>query len=326
MGKTVALTFDDGPGDSTAAIVAILKAYDVPATFFNIGENEAARPADVVAEADAGFVLGDHTWNHPIMTTVSRIEQASEIEETIATQVSLIGLPPCVFRPPYGDYNATTLALTSANHLAVWMWSVDPQDWEADGSSSSYWVNRIISTAESEAGALDNPVIVFHNQTAGNPATVEALPTVITWLKDQGYTFVDAFGRAGPPLECDSPSGIFDKAQTAAPTGLSSEESLATGQSLASPDRQCRLVMQRDGNLVLESAYGEPLWATSTNGNAGARAVMTSSGNLVVESVSGVTLWSSDLSGYAGARLNVLDAASVVVDASSGGPVWASKP
>ena len=42
--KTVAMTFDDGPGKSTSAILSVLAQYQVPATFFNIGENMATRP------------------------------------------------------------------------------------------------------------------------------------------------------------------------------------------------------------------------------------------------------------------------------------------
>jgi len=62
--KTVALTFDDGPGKSTAAILAILARYRVPATFFNIGVNMAPRPALVRAEVKGGYAMGNHTWNH----------------------------------------------------------------------------------------------------------------------------------------------------------------------------------------------------------------------------------------------------------------------
>ena len=60
-GKTVALTFDDGPGASTASIVSILAEYGIPATFFNLGQNMAARAALVQQEATMGYELGDHT-------------------------------------------------------------------------------------------------------------------------------------------------------------------------------------------------------------------------------------------------------------------------
>ena len=198
-GKTVALTFDDGPGPSTSAILSILESFKVRATFFDIGTQETEWPSDVRAEAADGFLIGNHTWNHPDMETLSASAQAAELDEVTDEQKSLTGTVPCVFRPPYGDYNSTTLSLAAQRHMAVWLWNVDTEDWEAEGSSSSYSVNRIISLAESEGSALQHPVVLMHNQAIPMPATVAALPTVIQYFKDHGYTFVDLLGRTGPP-------------------------------------------------------------------------------------------------------------------------------
>jgi peptidoglycan/xylan/chitin deacetylase (PgdA/CDA1 family) len=189
-GKTVALTFDDGPGKSTAAILAVLVRYRVPATFFNIGVNMAARPQLVRDEARDRYVLGDHTWDHPDMVLLSASEQAAELDRVSAEQLDLVGSVPCVFRPPYGDYDATTLALAHQRRMGVWLWSVDTQDWMADGSGSSYWVQRIIRLAEQEGGALRHPVVIMHNQPIGNPATVSALPAIIRFFRSHGYKFV----------------------------------------------------------------------------------------------------------------------------------------
>jgi len=193
-GKTVALTFDDGPGKTTSRILHLLRAYKVPATFFNIGEDMAARPRLVREEARDGFVLGNHTWNHPDMSTLSRTQQAAEMDKVTAEQRKLTGTAPCVFRPPYGDYDATTLRLAKNRRLAVWLWSVDTEDWKADGSSSAYWVHRIIRLAEQEGIALDHPVIIMHNQPAGNPATALALPTIIKFFRQHHYRFVTLLG------------------------------------------------------------------------------------------------------------------------------------
>ena len=194
-GKTVALTFDDGPGPSTAGILSTLASYRLPATFFNIGQNMAARPGLVAQETSMGFMLGNHTWDHPDMTTLSASAQASEMDRASAEQKSLIGIAPCAFRPPYGNYNSTTLSLAQQRRMSFWTWSVDTEDWKANGSSSSYWVNRIISLAESEGGVLQHPVVLMHNAPSGDPATVLALPTIIRYFRDHGYTFVDLYGR-----------------------------------------------------------------------------------------------------------------------------------
>ena len=189
-GKTVALTFDDGPGKSTAALLGVLARYRVPATFFNIGVNMAARPQLVRDEARDRYVLGDHTWDHPDMARLSAAGQAAELDRVRAEQWSLTRTVPCVFRPPYGDYDATTLRLAQQRRMGVWLWSVDTQDWMADGSGSSYWVQRIIRLAETEGGALRHPVVLMHNQPTGNPATVAALPAIIRFFRSHGYKFV----------------------------------------------------------------------------------------------------------------------------------------
>jgi peptidoglycan/xylan/chitin deacetylase (PgdA/CDA1 family) len=188
--KTVALTFDDGPGKSTAAILAILARYRVPATFFNIGVNMAARPSLVRAEVNGGYAMGNHTWNHPDLDDLTAAQQAAELDQASAEQRSITGTVPCAFRPPYGDYDATTLRLAQQRQMGVWLWSVDTQDWMAEGSGSSYWVDRIIRLAEQEGGALRHPIVLMHNQPAGNPATVSALPAIIRFFRAHGYRFV----------------------------------------------------------------------------------------------------------------------------------------
>ena len=193
-GKTVALTFDDGPGASTTSIVSILARYGVPATFFNLGQNMAARPAPVQQEASMGYMLGNHTWDHKNMTTLSASAQATEMDRASAEQVSLTGIQPSGFRPPGGNYNSTTLSLAQQRGMTVWTWLVDTEDWKANGSSSAYWVNRIITLAE-KGGSQTHPVVLMHNQPAGNPATVLALPAIIRYFGSHGYTFVDLLGR-----------------------------------------------------------------------------------------------------------------------------------
>src|SRR5690348_7024046 len=101
-GRTVALTFDDGPGASTGSIIAILRSMGVAATFFNIGENEAARPRTVAGEARMGYLLGNRTWDHATLPGLSAAGQAAELYRTTAVQEALAGVPPCAFRPPGG--------------------------------------------------------------------------------------------------------------------------------------------------------------------------------------------------------------------------------
>lgn len=197
-GRTVALTFDDGPGRDTGRIMAILAAAHVTATFFNLGANEQLHPSTVRAEQRAGYPIGDHTWDHASLPGLGAAGQASEIDREANEQQVITGRRPCLFRPPYGSYDATTLALAQQRHMQVWYWSVDPEDWKAAGSGAAYWVDRIRVRAEAGA-SQQHPVILFHNQPAGNPATVAALPAVIRFYRARGYRFVDVLGHTGPP-------------------------------------------------------------------------------------------------------------------------------
>ena len=204
-GKTVALTFDDGPGPSTPATLAVLRKYGVRATFFNVGEHMQAHP-DLVREMSAeGHLLGNHTWDHKHLSTLSGPQQGAEMDSTTAEQLAIVGTVPCVFRPPYGDFDANTAPQANARGMTVWNWSLTTQDWKADASTSSYWVNRIITKAE--AGVKQrHPVILMHNGPApgdppamdgGDPATVKALPTIIAFYRKHGYAFVDLLGHRG---------------------------------------------------------------------------------------------------------------------------------
>jgi len=320
-GKTVALTFDDGPGPSTAAILSILESFGVRATFFNIGVNETAWPDEVRAEAADGFLIGNHTWDHPDMTTLSAAAQAAEMDKVIDEQQSLVGSSPCVFRPPYGDYDSTTLSLARQRDMAVWLWDVDTEDWEADGSSSTYWVNRIVSLAESEGGALSHPVVLMHNQSIAMPATVAALPIIIRYFQSHGYAFVDLLGQTGPPGTCSS---TRTKSPRPPATNLGPSGELGPGASLRSPGGQFRLYMQLDGNLVMYTASGRPLWASGTDGHPGAFALMQTDGNFVVYSARDWPLWATATDGHPGSWLSVQADANVVVYDSKG-TLWSAK-
>jgi len=121
---------------------------------------------------------------------LSAAGQAAELDRVSAEQRSLTGTVPCVFRPPSGDYDATTLRLAQQRRMGVWLWSVDTQDWLADGSGSSSWVQRIIRLAEAEGAKLGHTVVLMHSQPIGNPATVSVLQVIIRFFRSHGYTFV----------------------------------------------------------------------------------------------------------------------------------------
>ena len=109
------------------------------------------------------------------MPSLSASAQGLEMDRASNTQSAIVGQPSCLFRPPYGEYNTTTLDVAFQRRMAVWNWSVDTEDWKAEGSGAQMWIDRIVALAQA-GGSQQHPVILMHDQPTGNPATVAALP------------------------------------------------------------------------------------------------------------------------------------------------------
>lgn len=254
--RTVALTFDDGPGASTGAILNILTRLHVRATFFNIGQQVSERPSLVREEANDGFLLGDHTNSHPNLAHLSRADQLAEVDQVAVIEHRLTGSPICVFRPPYGSYDAATRQVAAERGMSLWMWSDGGGDWLAGGSGSSHWVSTIERAVESAASHQTHPVVLLHNQRAAMPATVAALPSIIRWFRARHYTFVDLLGRRGPPASCGTAHAPFAVPATTYPDG----STLEAGQSWSSPSGQYTLNLAASGRLSWAIAGGRTLW------------------------------------------------------------------
>jgi len=188
----VALTFDDGPGPLTPRILSILQRTRTPATFFVVGRNVRAEPRMVAAEAHAGFVVGDHTETHPLLSQLSPAAQDAEITRA-AEDIRRAGAPyPTLFRPPYGSFNRATIAALHARGLLMVLWSADTKDFSRPG------VKQIAYTAIS--GGQPGAVILMHDGGADRSETAAALPRIITRLRERGYRLVTI-----PQLLADDP-------------------------------------------------------------------------------------------------------------------------
>jgi peptidoglycan/xylan/chitin deacetylase (PgdA/CDA1 family) len=171
----VALTFDDGPYPSTTpALLAALGG--VRATFFLWGEHAAAHPALVREIAAAGHVIGNHTWTHPYLTGLSPEARDQEVRRTQDLLVSLTGVRPVLFRPPYGDTDdAVRATVSSVSHgLTEVLWTVDTRDWA--GASAD---DIVAAAGRADPGG----VVLMHE---GRPATVEAVPRILADLTTRG--------------------------------------------------------------------------------------------------------------------------------------------
>lgn len=191
--REVALTFDDGPGPYTPQFVSVLKQYHVPATFFEVGLAEPDFHVGTSLIAQAGFPIGDHTFNHYAMSHLSAGDQQTQLNEQIAA-TSRYGAPyPRLFRPPYGLWDQTTIGILRRMHLLMVLWTVDTNDYQLPG------VDSIVHTAVS--GAQPGAIILMHDAGGPRQETIEALPLIIKGLRARGYKLVTIPGllAADPP-------------------------------------------------------------------------------------------------------------------------------
>lgn len=177
----VALTFDDGPTpDSTPAILNVLEQTHTAATFFVLGQYVTASPYLLQREANDGFAIGIHTWDHPDMTTLSPSQQFWQLSATQQAIRNVLGASTCpwFWRPPYGSYNQQVLQTAAQVHLTTITWDDDPADWSQPGVTTI--VQRVLS--EVHAGSI----VLMHDGPAFRQQTADALPQILAGLKTRG--------------------------------------------------------------------------------------------------------------------------------------------
>ena len=189
--RTVALTFDDGPGAATPQVLDVLQRAGVHATFFVVGQHAAADPAMLRRIIAGGNALGDHTWSHHIPKAAAGWNPgklAREIERTRRIIVDATGVQPCLFRPPGGIVKGAE-TVTRAAGLSMVLWSVDTRDWSAPSKGNGKFASVIRKRA---ALGLDqeHPVILLHDGGGNREATVAALQEIINDYQAHGYQFV----------------------------------------------------------------------------------------------------------------------------------------
>ncbi|WP_297633343.1 polysaccharide deacetylase family protein [uncultured Clostridium sp.] len=200
--KEVFLTFDDGPSENTPQILNILNKYGVHATFFAMGNNlnsEANRGYLKEAYND-GNAIGNHTYSHNFKklypgNNVNVDVFMKEIAQTDDMMRNILGsnFNTRVIRMPGGymsrayyhdkNLNALNEAFKETGIVSI--------DWDAetgDATGNNLPVNKLVSTAIKES-TNENHVILLMHDAAAKKTTVEALPQVIQWYKDHGYSF-----------------------------------------------------------------------------------------------------------------------------------------
>jgi peptidoglycan-N-acetylglucosamine deacetylase len=186
--RTVALTFDDGPGEWTDDILEVLDREKVKATFFIVG-HLAAENADLVKRTyGAGHAVENHSWSHPSPNQrrgwTPKVLR-SQIERTSEEISRITGRKPCYFRPPQGVVKGAEEPTRDAG-LTLALWSVDTRDWATRGRSAA---ERIRNRARLGL-AEQHPIVLLHDGGGDRAATLAALSGIIEDYRSHGYEFV----------------------------------------------------------------------------------------------------------------------------------------
>lgn len=182
-GKTVYLTFDDGPiPEATPWVLELLKQHDIKATFFCIGDNIDKYPDTFKQVIDEGHSIGNHTYNHLngwntendiYRENFKKCEDA--IQKSYHADVKL-------FRPPYGKIKTAQAKELKKLGYKIIMWDVLSADFDRT-ITPKQCLNNVINNA------TNGSIIIFHDSIKASDNMRYALPQAITYLKEKGFNF-----------------------------------------------------------------------------------------------------------------------------------------
>ncbi len=186
--KQLALTYDDGPnGPHTLKLLEVLAKHNVQATFFMIGRYVRQRPDIARAVAQAGHVIGNHTFTHPLLIFESAAQTRIQLVDCHRALQDAIGEHSNLFRPPFGGRRPATLRIARELGLETVMWNVTGYDWSAPPAA--------VIEKKVARQMRGGDVILLHDggyraMGADRSQTVIATENLIRRYKDEGYDFV----------------------------------------------------------------------------------------------------------------------------------------
>jgi peptidoglycan/xylan/chitin deacetylase (PgdA/CDA1 family) len=179
--NTIAITFDDGPlPQMTTKVLDILKAHQVKATFFCIG-NRVVRHPEILKEVyEQGHIIGNHTFMHgKFFDFLSSAKMREELIQTDRVIQKVIGKKPNFFRPPYGITNPNLAKAIKAGSYVTMGWSV--RSFDTITTDESKLFNRVTNKLQG------GDVILFHDYCQ---STINILPRLLEHINKIGLKVV----------------------------------------------------------------------------------------------------------------------------------------
>jgi peptidoglycan/xylan/chitin deacetylase (PgdA/CDA1 family) len=195
---TLALSFDDGPGERTGELLDYLRKEGIIATFFVQG-NKASQRMSLLARMKAeGHLVANHTWTHPHMTKaadpVSEIARAHTLIEPYVLGRSFL------FRAPYADWNSGLSRLLNQagylHYVGHVGWDIDGGDWECWKRDVNLSVKACADRYIVRTQAKGRGIVLMHDSDLSNK-TVDMVKELVPRWKELGYRFARVDDASG---------------------------------------------------------------------------------------------------------------------------------
>lgn len=178
--KKIAISFDCAWGvDYTDKLLSAMEKENVRCTFFCVEFWSEKYPEYLKKISEHGHEIGTHSATHPKMSTLGAAAIDKELSTSVAAIEKVTGKKVELFRPPFGDYDDLLVETAKEAGLYTIQWDVDSLDWK--NLSGQEIALRVVN------GVKSGSIILCHNNGLH---TAEALPVILSALKNKGYRFV----------------------------------------------------------------------------------------------------------------------------------------
>lgn len=183
----ILLTFDDGPvPESTEIILSELSKHKIKALFFCVGDNIQKYPELTKEILREGHKIGNHTFNHKILRSLSHKEKINQIQSFNHLLKNEFGYEVKYFRPPHGRFQLTTTALMKKLNLKNVMWSLLTYDYKNNFELVKFAVTNFLTK---------DSIIVLHDSRKSREIIKDSISFIVDEASKRNFSF-------GEPIEC----------------------------------------------------------------------------------------------------------------------------